>query len=65
LLAIFFGAGAMIGVVTMLALAFPGGFFEPIWQLRPNARIEFQKLGNWSVLLMATGDFSGSGRTRH
>jgi hypothetical protein len=38
----------------MLALAFPGGFLEPVWRLRPDARIEFQKLGNWSLLLMAT-----------
>src|SRR2546421_3150232 len=54
LLAMFFGAGALICLVTMLALAFPGGFLEPIWRLRPDARIEFQKLGNWSIALMAT-----------
>ena len=54
LLAIFFGAGALICLVTMLALAFPGGILEPIWRLRPDARFEFQKFGNWSVLLMAT-----------
>src|SRR2546423_14514806 len=54
LLVIFFGAGALICLVTMLALAFPGGILEPIWRLRPDARVEFQKLGNWSVLLMAT-----------
>lgn len=53
LLVIFFGAGALICFVTMLGLAFPGGFLEPIWRLRPEARLEFQKLGNWSVLLMA------------
>src|SRR2546430_9611486 len=53
LLVVFFGAGALICLVTMLALAFPGGFLESIWQLRPDARIEFQKLGHWSVLLMA------------
>ena len=53
LLVIFFGAGALICLVTMLALAFPGGFLEPIWRLRPDARLEFQKLGSWSVLFMA------------
>jgi hypothetical protein len=37
----------------MLALAFPGGFLEPIWRLKPEARVEFQKLGSWSVPLMA------------
>jgi len=53
LLVIFFAAGALICLVTMLALAFPGGLLEPIWQLRPEARIEFQKIGHWSVALMA------------
>jgi hypothetical protein len=38
----------------MLALAFPGGILEPVWRLRPDARLEFQNLGNWSVLLVAT-----------
>jgi hypothetical protein len=53
LLAVFFGAGALICFITVVALAFPGGLLEPIWGLRPDARIEFQKLGNWSVGLMA------------
>ena len=53
LLAIFFAAGALICFITMLALAFPGGFLEPIWRLRPDARVEFQKIGSWSVALMA------------
>jgi hypothetical protein len=53
LLVIFFAAGALICLVTMHALAFPGGSLEPIWRLRPDARVEFQKIGNWSVGLMA------------
>ena len=53
LLVIFFAAGALICLVTMLALAFPGGFLEPIWQLKPHAREQFQQIGNWSVALMA------------
>lgn len=53
LLGIFFAAGALICLVTMLALAFPGGFLEPIWRLKPGARVEFQQIGNWSVALMA------------
>jgi hypothetical protein len=52
-LVIFFAAGALICLVTMLTLAFPGGFLEPIWRLKPDARVEFQRLGNWSVALMA------------
>lgn len=53
MLVIFFAAGAVICLVTMLALAFPGGFLEPIWRLKPEARFEFQQIGNWSVVLMA------------
>ena len=53
LLAIFFAAGALICFITMLALAFPGGFLEPIWRLRPDARLEFARIGSWSVALMA------------
>lgn len=53
MLVIFFAAGALICLVTMLALAFPGGFLEPIWRLKPEARVEFHKIGGASVLLMA------------
>ena len=53
LLVVFFTAGALICLVTMLALAFPGGFLEPIWRLKPDARREFQKIGSASVALMA------------
>jgi hypothetical protein len=53
LLVIFLAGGALICLVTMLALAFPGGFLEPIWRLKPEARVEFQKIGSASVALMA------------
>jgi hypothetical protein len=53
LLVIFFAAGALICLVAMLALVFPGGFLESIWRLKPEARIDFQRIGNWSVALMA------------
>jgi hypothetical protein len=53
LLVIFFGAGALICFVTMLALAFPGGLLESIWRLKPEVRVEFQELGRWSIALMA------------
>jgi hypothetical protein len=53
LLVIFFAAGALICLVTMLALAFPGGFLEPIWRLKPEARVEFQRIGSASIALMA------------
>ena len=53
MLVVFFAAGALICLVTMLALALPGGFLEPIWQLKPEALVEFQKMGSASVALMA------------
>jgi hypothetical protein len=53
LLVIFFAGGALICLVTMFALAYPGGFLEPIWRLKPEARVEFQKIGGASVALMA------------
>lgn len=52
MLVIFFAAGAVICLVALLALAFPGGFLEPIWRLKPEARIEFQRIGVWSIALM-------------
>src|SRR6266436_1748796 len=54
LLAIFFAAGAFICLVTMLALAFPGSFLESIWQLKPEARVEFLEIGRGaSIAVMA------------
>jgi hypothetical protein len=53
LLVLFFAAGALICLITMLALAFPGGILEPIWQLKPDARVQFQQIGNWAIALMA------------
>jgi hypothetical protein len=53
LLSLFFAAGALICIIVMLALAFPGSFFEVIWRLRPDARIGFEEFGQWSVPLMA------------
>jgi hypothetical protein len=54
LLIIFFAAGALICLVTMLALAFPGSFLESIWQLKPEARVPFLQIGRGaSIALMA------------
>jgi hypothetical protein len=53
LLVVFFGGGAVICIVVMLALAFPGSVLEPIWRLRPDARLEFEEFGTWSIALMA------------
>jgi hypothetical protein len=53
LLVIFFAAGALICLVATLALVFPGGFLEPIWRTKPEARVQFQQIGHWSIALMA------------
>jgi hypothetical protein len=54
LLVIFFAAGALICLVTMLALVFPGSFLESIWRLKPAARVQFEEIGRGiSVVLMA------------
>jgi hypothetical protein len=53
LLVIFFTAGALICCIVMLALAFPGSFLESIWRLRPDARLELEQFGDWSIALMA------------
>ena len=54
MLIIFFAAGALICLVTMLALAFPGSFLESIWQFKPEARVQFLQIGRGaSIALMA------------
>ncbi len=54
LLVLFFGAGAIICLVTTLALTFPGSFLESIWQLKPEARVQFLEVGRGaSLALMA------------
>lgn len=53
MLVVFFAAGGLICLVTILSLTFPGGLLEPIWQLKPEARVQFQQMGNWSIALMA------------
>ena len=54
LLAIFFGAGTLICLITLLALVFPGSFLESIWRLKPEARDQFYEIGSAaSIALMA------------
>jgi hypothetical protein len=51
---IFFAAGALICLVTMLALAFPGSFLESIWQLKPEARVQFLEIGRAAAIAVMT-----------
>jgi hypothetical protein len=54
LLVIFFATGALISLVVMLALAFPGSYLESIWRLKPEAQMQFQTIGRGvSITLMA------------
>jgi hypothetical protein len=53
LLIIFFAAGALICLLTILALTFPRSFLESIWRLKPEARVQFEEIGyGVSVALM-------------
>jgi hypothetical protein len=53
LLVLFFAAGALICLITTLALAFPESFLESIWQLKPEARLQFLRIGRgFSIALM-------------
>jgi hypothetical protein len=50
--AVFFAFGAMMCLLTIVLLVFPGTKLDSLWNLNPGARVAFQSLGSWSVLLM-------------
>jgi uncharacterized membrane protein (DUF2068 family) len=50
--AAFFAFGAMMCLLTIVLLVFPGTKLDSLWNLNPDARVAFQSLGSWSVLLM-------------
>jgi formate hydrogenlyase subunit 4 len=52
--AAFFAFGAMMCLLTIVLLVFPGTKLDSLWNLNPDARVAFQSLGSWSVLLMLT-----------
>jgi len=54
LLIIFFAFGALICLITILALAFPGSFLEATWRLKPNARIQFLEIGRGASMGLMT-----------
>jgi len=39
-------------LLTIVLLVFPGTKLDSLWNLNPDARVAFQSLGSWSVLLM-------------
>ena len=52
LLSAFFAVGAVICLITIIALLFPGGALDPIWRLNRDAHVAFQQIGGLSILLM-------------
>ncbi|MCI0415271.1 hypothetical protein L0222_21065 [bacterium] len=51
-LSIFFGAGALISFTAVLALLFPESFLQSMWRLNPRARLAFDSMGTWAVILL-------------
>jgi len=39
-------------LLTVVLLTFPGTRLDLLWTLNPEARVAFQSLGGWSILLM-------------
>jgi hypothetical protein len=46
LVVIFFAGGALICLLVVVELAFPGGPLDSIWRLKPEARTQFQEMGS-------------------
>ena len=49
---VFFAIGALICVVTVAALLFPGSALELWWRIKPQARTDFMSMGAWAHVLM-------------
>jgi uncharacterized membrane protein (DUF2068 family) len=47
-----FAIGICASFLSAVSLAFPGSFLDPIWRLNPNARAEFNRIGDWAIVLM-------------
>ena len=50
--AAFFAFGATMCALTLGLLLFPGSALDSLWRLNPDARLAFNSLGYWSVVLM-------------
>ena len=47
-----FVIGTAASLVSAISLSLPGSSLEKIWQLNPQARESFARMGGWSILLM-------------
>ena len=52
--AAFFAFGATMCALTIGLLLIPGIALDSLWRLNPDARLAFQSLGYWAVVLMLT-----------
>src|SRR5678815_96997 len=52
--AAFFAFGATMCALTVRLLLFPGSALDSLWRLNPDARLAFDSLGYWSLVLMLT-----------
>ena len=52
--AAFFAFGAMMCTLAVTLLLFPSSELDSLWRLNPDARLAFQSLGYWSLVLMGT-----------
>ena len=41
-----------MSTLTIALLLFPGTALDSLWRLNPDARLAFQSIGNWSIVLM-------------
>jgi hypothetical protein len=53
-LAVLFVFGTAASFIAAVSLSFPGSFLEPIWQLNPQARTGFDRIGSWAMVLMVS-----------
>ncbi|HST31272.1 MAG TPA: hypothetical protein VLK27_10595 [Chthoniobacterales bacterium] len=51
-LALFFGFGLSMCILTIGLLCFPGTPLDAVWCLNPNAHAAFQSIGGWSISIM-------------
>ena len=54
LVALFFVFGATMCALTVSLLLFPGSALDSLWRFNPDARVAFESLGYWSLVLMVT-----------
>ncbi len=51
-LGLFFLFGVLMSGLSAVSLLTPGGVLEPIWLIKPQARVGFASLGGWAPVLL-------------